>query len=127
MARDYLYYYNRWFDGVRNSLNPKYEDPKSVKRANHASDVFRKAAADIGKHHPEMVVCFAELLKHNDEEIRIHAAISIVQYMPHTKAQLASAKAIIQEEMLICDGASLMEWNWWLKQPWADEAACIDG
>lgn len=127
MAKEYLYYYNRWFDGVRASLNPKYEDPKSVRRANHSSDVFRKAAADIGKYYPEKVICFAELLKHSEEEIRVHAAISIVQYMPHTKEQLASAKAIIKERMLTCSEASLRGWNWWLNQPWANEASCIDG
>ena len=33
MKHEYLYYCNRWFDGVKASLNPDYEDPKSVRRA----------------------------------------------------------------------------------------------
>ena len=92
MKHEYLYYCNRWFDGVKASLNPDYEDPKSVRKANHASDVFRKAAADIGKYYPDKVECFAKLLEHSDAEIRVHAAISIVQHMPHTKEQLSLAK-----------------------------------
>ena len=126
MKHEYLYYCNRWFDGVKASLNPDYEDPKSVRKANHASDVFRKAAADIGKYYPDKVECFAKLLEHSDAEIRVHAAISIVEYMPHTKEQLSLAKKIIQEYMLTCDGASQMRWNWWLNQLWASESSCID-
>lgn len=108
------------------SLNPDYEDPKSVRKANHASDVFRKAAADIGKYYPDKVECFAKLLEHSDAEIRVHAAISIVQHMPHTKEQLSLAKKIIQEYMLTCNVASQMGWKWWLDQPWTNESLCID-
>ena len=79
MAHEYLYYYKRWFEGVKATLNTYYEDPKSVRKANRGSDIFRKFAADIGKYYPDKVECFAKLLEHSGIEIRGHVAISIVE------------------------------------------------
>ena len=125
VKRDYLYYYDRWFAGVRAELDIVYEDPSSVRKANRGSDTWRKAAADIAKYYPEKIPHFAELLKHEEEEIRSHAAVSIIQYIPHTKNDLKKSIAIIQERMATCTPSTRMAWEWFLNQPWASEESCI--
>ena len=81
---------------------------------------------DIGGSYPEHVSEFAELMEHKDEHIRLYAAISVAEYMPHTVAQLTVIKTIIMEHMTKCGEAEIMGWNWWLKQPWACLENCVD-
>ena len=125
VKKEYLYYYDRWFLGVRAWLEIVYEDPSSVRKANRGADIWRKAAADIGKYHPDKVPCFAELLNHEDAEIREHAAVSVIQYMPHTKDELRRSITIIQNRMATCTPSTRMVWEWFLNQPWASEESCI--
>lgn len=64
---------------------------------------------------------------HGDEHIRLYAAISVAEYMLHTVAQLTTVKTVITEHMAKCDnGAEIMGWNWWLKQPWMSLENCVD-
>ena len=126
MMKDYEYYYNRWFEGVRAWLDIVYEDPCSVRKANRGADIWRKAAADIGNYYPEMVPFFAALLDHEEVEVREHAAVSIIQYMPHTKEELSRSIAIIEDRMATCTPSGQKVWEWFLNQPWAFEESCIE-
>ena len=126
VKRDYLYYYDRWFMGVRAWLDIVYEDPSSVRKANRGSDTWRKAAADIGEYYPEKIPHFAELLNHEEEAIRVHAAVSVLRYMPHTKDELKRSIAIIQNRMATCTPSMRMVWEWNLNQPWASEESCTE-
>ena len=126
MGKNYEYYLDRWYQGVEMQRTVDYGDPKSVRRFNKGSDVFRKAAKDIGDSYPERVKEFAELMAHEDGHIRRYAAISIAEYMPHTVAQLSIIKSIITEHMKTCWNHEIMGWTWWLKQPFASSESCVD-
>lgn len=88
-----------------------YGSTVSVRKYNKGTDMYRQAARDIGIHYPERVSDFAELLHHEDDLIRVCAAVSIVDLMPHTVAQLLAAKAIITERLPRCDGAEKRDGN----------------
>ena len=126
MDKNYEYYLDRWYKGVEMQRTVDYGDPKSVRTFNRGSDVFRKAAKDIGDGYPERVKDFAELMNSKDDHIRLYAAISLAEYMPHTVAQLSVIKAIITAYMKTCDGPAVTGWTWWLKKPWAMPENCID-
>ena len=126
MEKRYEYYLERWHEGVEMQRTVDYGDPKSVRRFNRGSDIFRKAAKDIGNGYPERVKEFAELMDSEDKHIRLYAAISIAEYMPHTVAQLTVIKSIITEHMKTCRDHEIMGWTWWLKQPFASPESCAD-
>jgi hypothetical protein len=126
MEKNYDYYLERWYEGVEMQRTVDYGDPKSVRRFNKGSDIFRKAAKDIGDSYPERVKEFAELMAHEDGHIRLYAAISIAEYMPHTVAQLTVIKSIITEHMKTCWDGEFMGWTWWLNRPWASLTSCTD-
>ncbi|MBO5511567.1 MAG: hypothetical protein J6B24_07535 [Clostridia bacterium] len=126
MEKSYEYNLERWHEGVEMQRTVDYGDPKSVRRFNRGSDVFRKAAKDIGNGYPERVKDFAELMDSEDKHIRLYAAISVAEYMPHTVAQLSVVKAIITEHMMTCWDHEIMGWTWWLKKPWAMPENCVD-
>ena len=126
MEKSYEYFLERWHEGVEMQRTVDYGDPKSVRRSNRGSDVFRKAAKDIGDGYPERVKEFAELMGSEDEHIRLYAAISVAEHMPHTLAQLTVIKAIITEHMKTCWDHEIMGWTWWLKKPWAMPENCVD-
>ena len=126
MGKSYEYDLDRWYEGVEMQRTVDYGDPKSVRRFNKGSDVFRKAAKDIGDSYPERVKEFAELMAHEDGHIRRYAAISMAEYMPHTVAQLTVIKSIITEHMKTCRDHEIMGWTWWLKQPFASLESCED-
>lgn len=59
--------------------------------------------------------------------ISLCAAISIAEYMPHTREQLSTVLEIVNHRMNNLDSSDpRMGWEWWLKQPWAQEENCID-
>ncbi len=127
MKRTYDYYLSRWLEGVNMQAQVDYADPKSVRKYNKGSDVFRKAAAQIGEIYPEKVAEFSKWMQHEDEHIRLCAAISIAQYMPHTREELATILEIVNHRMNNPDSLDpRMGWEWWLKQPWAQEENCTD-
>ena len=126
MEKNYDYYLDRWYEGVELQRTVDYGNPKSVRRYNRGSDIFRKAAKDIGDSYPERVKEFAELMAHEDGHIRRYAAISIAEYMPHTVEQLSVIKSIITEHMKTCRNHEIMGWTWWLNQPWASLTSCTD-
>lgn len=126
MGKSYEYYLERWHEGVEMQRTVDYGDPKSVRRFNKGSDVFRQAAKYIGEGYPKRIQEFAELMDSEDKHIRLYAAISVAEYMPHTVARLAVIKTIITEHMKSCDGAEIMGWTRWLKQPWAMLESCVD-
>ena len=74
MSQTYEYYVNLWLEGVSMQSGVDYGNPNSVKRYNKGSDLFRKAADAIGKHYPERVPEFAELMMNEDEKIRLVAS-----------------------------------------------------
>ena len=127
MSQTYEYYVNLWLEGVSMQSGVDYGNPNSIKRYNKGSDLFRKAATAIGKHYPERVPEFAELMINEDEKIRLLAAISVAEYMPHTREQLEAIIEIVKRHM---DNPDCIDprsgWEWWLKQPWAQEKNCID-
>ena len=126
MDKNYEYYLDRWYKGVEMQRTVDYGDPKSVRTFNRGSDVFRKAAKDIGDGYPERVKDFAELMDSKDDHIRLYAAISLAEYMPHTVAQLNVIKSIIAEHMKTCRNYEVMGWTRWLNQPWASLVSCTD-
>ena len=102
MGKNYEYYLDRWYQGVEMQRTVDYGDPKSVRRFNKGSDVFRKAAKDMGDSYPERVKEFAELMAHEDGHIRRYAAISIAEYMPQFKVcpnSITSCESIIAPKM----------------------------
>ena len=126
MKKSYEYLLDRWYQGVAMRRTVDYGNPKSVKLYNRGSDIFRKAAKDMGDSYPERVSEFARLLGHEDPYVRLCAAISPAESMPHTVAQLAAVKAVITDHRKTCDRAELTGWTWWLNQPWALPENCTD-
>ena len=122
MKKDYDYYLTCWFAGVRAHIDIEYDKPASVRKANRGTDKYRKAAQNIGLLFPEKIENFADLMNHKEEEIRVCAAVSIVELMPHSKNQLDRAKSVILDRMNHCQPAEIMGWEWWMKQPWASDS-----
>ncbi len=128
ILRDFDYYLREWRDAALQADDFKvdYGSPTSVRMHNRAVDKYRKIAKLIGKNYPDRIEEFATNLDDHNEEIRVTAAISLVELMPHTKAHLSKAKSIIAERMLNPANITLIGWNWWLSQPWCDESNCKD-
>lgn len=127
-CRNYEYYCREWRAAVLKSMDINYESTISVRKSNRAVDKYRRIAMIIGEKYPDMIDIFAENMNDTEEGVRLRAAVSLIELMPHTRTHLSKAKSIIAEH--IAHYLSIPEtdigWNWWLSQPWASEQNCID-
>ena len=129
--RDYEYYYNEWRTNVLLTKDVDYSSKESVRKYNRAVVKCIKISNLIGEQYPDKIDKFAENMNDENEGIRLSTAISLIQHMPHTKAQLDKGKAIvIEHKEKYMNKTTVLEtemmWNWWLSQPWCDESNCID-
>lgn len=118
--KSYIQYVETWRDAVLASRNPDYGNMASVRKANRAVDKYRKNAERIGAEYPDKIEDFASLMKDADEEIRVIAAVCLVELMPHTKSHLDQAREIILERMSIAPEYEKMGWQWWLENFYSD-------
>lgn len=127
-CRAFEYYSREWRIAVLQAKGIKYESTSSVRKHNRAVDRYRRIARIIGEMYPERIEQFAENMKDENEEIRISAAVCLVELMPHTEDHLSKAKSIVSEHIsyYLSIPETDISWNWWLSQPWADESNCVD-
>ena len=113
--KSYKYYYERYLLGVSFTRNVDYGDQKAVNRNNYGVKVYRKAASMIGKHYPERIGDFANLLNDDDYSLRITCAVSILSLMNAEDAYKEKALEIIRELAIQGSSFERLVWTEWLK------------
>ena len=114
--KPYEYYYRRFLQGFSNTKDIDYRDKKSVRKNNQGVDMYRNAAASIGKYYPEKIPEFAIMLEDDDQDLRIVCAVSILELMEADQSLSEKALNIIRD--LAVNGSSFERnvWSVWIKR-----------
>jgi len=114
-GKTFEWYYDRFLQGVLYTRDIDYGEKRDVRRNNRGVDMYRDAAKQIGIRYPERIPDFAVLLDHEQEDVRIACAVSVLTLMAASPPYTAKAAEILRA--LAVNGSSFEKrvWTMWLK------------
>ena len=114
-GKTFEWYYDRFLQGVSYTRDIDYGKKLDVRRNNRGVDMYRDAAKQIGTLYPERIPDFAVLLDHEQDDVRIACAVSVLTLMAASPPYTAKATEILRA---LADNGSPFEklvWTMWLK------------
>ncbi len=107
---------NQFNQNVQLTKYTDYTSKNAVRVRNQAVDQYRKAAYTINKEYPEKTCDFANLLDHDDSDIRICCAVCLVELMNTDLKIRERAIQLIKTEVQNGNATPIVGWQMWLKQ-----------
>lgn len=114
--RPYEYYYERYQLGISYTENVDYGDRQSVRRNNRGTDMYRKAAQNIGQYYPDRIADFADDLNNSDKKRRTVCAVCLIELMQPDQEMRRRALDVIKDLAENGDQFEQHVWSIWLRE-----------